>query len=180
MLKVSFVASSAFCIVLLSTGTVRAQRTMQNGRVFAAPEVTQAIAKGGPTVNRGPSQGTQDLAFSFMNAGLREIDTRQPDYEKAEKSFLRALELNPTLATARLGLGFVYAAEGRYAEAETIYKGMLRSLPESAEIHFNLGIVYLRQGRTAEARLELPAITRSNAKLANRLRTEIEKINPQQ
>jgi Tfp pilus assembly protein PilF len=84
------------------------------------------------------------------------------DTARPEKALLRAVELDPTLASARLALGKLYLRTERLdAAAEQLARAVALD-PKSAETHYQLGRVYTRQKRTAEAQAALATFKRLN------------------
>jgi Flp pilus assembly protein TadD len=69
---------------------------------------------------------------------------------KAEKSFLRAHELEPTDWESPSGLGNVYQAMNRYEQAESWYRKSLQLNPDFAPAWLNLGIL-LESARPKDA-----------------------------
>jgi Tfp pilus assembly protein PilF len=82
---------------------------------------------------------------------------RQPDLDsaKAEKYLLRAIELDPSLATARLALAKLYVRAERWSDAAAQLERAVQLAPDLSEAHYQLGRVYVRLKRTAEAQREL-------------------------
>jgi tetratricopeptide (TPR) repeat protein len=84
------------------------------------------------------------------------------DTVRPEKALLRAVELDPTLASARLALGKLYLRADRLdAAAEQLARAVALD-PKSAETHYQIGRVYTRQKRTAEAQAALATFKRLN------------------
>jgi tetratricopeptide (TPR) repeat protein len=63
----------------------------------------------------------------------------------------RAVELDPSSATARVALGAAQHRAGRAAEAEASYREALRLAPDAAQARFNLAELLWSRGRRAEA-----------------------------
>jgi tetratricopeptide (TPR) repeat protein len=84
------------------------------------------------------------------------------DAARPEKALLRAVELDPTLASARLALGKLYLRAERLDDAAAQLKRAVELDPGSAETHYQLGRVYTRQKRTAEAQAALATFKRLN------------------
>ena len=81
---------------------------------------------------------------------------------RPEKALLRAIELDPTLASARLALGKLYLRTERLDLAADQLARAVALDPQSAETHYQLGRVYTRQKRTAEAQVALATFKRLN------------------
>lgn len=84
------------------------------------------------------------------------------DTARPEKALLRAVELDPTLASARLALGKLYLRAERLDDAAEQLARAVALDPKSAETHYQLGRVYTRQKRTAEAQAALATFKRLN------------------
>ena len=55
-----------------------------------------------------------------------------PRFDDAARSFGKALELNPGLAPAKLGLALTFASQGKYAEAKKLLQEILAADPNNA------------------------------------------------
>lgn len=69
----------------------------------------------------------------------------------SEKSFRKAIELNPNYAAAHSNLGVVLQAMGRLDEAILAHRSALAVNPRFHTAHFNLGNVYKDMGRLEDA-----------------------------
>src|SRR5438093_2688029 len=72
------------------------------------------------------------------------------DFDKAEVSFKRAMELSDSVYIA-LNLAETYTAQKRYQEAEAVLTFTLQRKPESGDAYYGLAVSYLDQGRMQEA-----------------------------
>jgi tetratricopeptide (TPR) repeat protein len=90
------------------------------------------------------------------------LKQKPSDTARPEKSLLRALELDPTLASARLALGKLYLRTERLDAAVEQLTRAAALDPNSAETHYQLGRIYTRQKRTAEAQIALATFKRLN------------------
>lgn len=84
------------------------------------------------------------------------------DATRPERSLLRAVELDPTLASARLALGKLYFRTERLEAAAHQLQQAVSLDPNTAETHYQLGRVYSRLKRTAEAQAALAVFKRLN------------------
>ncbi len=66
---------------------------------------------------------------------------RTGDFDKAEASFKRALELNPRHPIAYNELGVVYRKKGRFAEARASYEKAIALVPDFHFARLNLAIL---------------------------------------
>jgi TolB-like protein/Flp pilus assembly protein TadD len=73
------------------------------------------------------------------------------DWAEAERRFRRAIELNPSYATARQWFSFYLGHMGRFDEALAEAKRARELDPLSPVIDANVGVVHLRAGRSDEA-----------------------------
>ena len=95
-----------------------------------------------------------DRPDAHVNLGL--IRSALGELEAAERSYLRALEVDPTFAPTYVNLADLYRATGRDDEGErTLRRGIERvarfSPAADADLHHALGLLLVRQKRRAEA-----------------------------
>jgi DNA-binding SARP family transcriptional activator/TolB-like protein/Tfp pilus assembly protein PilF len=88
------------------------------------------------------------------------------DWEAAEREFVRALELNPSYATAREWYGLYLTAMGRYVEALAQERRAQALDPLSAAIAGTAGWVLHYSGRNDEAARELETALRMHPSFA--------------
>jgi Flp pilus assembly protein TadD/4-amino-4-deoxy-L-arabinose transferase-like glycosyltransferase len=93
---------------------------------------------------------SQLTADAYNNLGM--LYDRRGEYAEAERSFLKALELKPTMAVAHNNLGMVYGKTGRNQEAISEFMKSLELDPRNPRPHTNLGIMLYRLERHGEAR----------------------------
>ena len=136
------------------------------GQVAGALQLSRSAPGTNPTLERayaGLAAGELDAALRDYEQvlrsdakntdallGLATIATRQGQTELAQNYYLRALESDPSDATAQAGL-FNARGPADPGLAESRLKSALASQPESSALHFALGNVYSRQGRWSEA-----------------------------
>src|SRR5205085_6047511 len=77
------------------------------------------------------------------------------DTAKAEAHLTRALELDPTLSTARLARAKIYMRDSRFTEAASELERVVAAEPNLAAAHYQLGRAYIRLKRKAEGDAEL-------------------------
>src|SRR5437867_12105520 len=87
------------------------------------------------------SSALNDLGHCYRKLG---------DFDKAELSFKRAMELSDSVYIA-LNLAETYTAQKRYQEAEAVLTFHLQRKPESGDAYYGLAVSYLDQGRMQEA-----------------------------
>lgn len=73
------------------------------------------------------------------------------EWDKAEKSLLRAVEIKPENAFAKVALGEVYWRQKRHTEAEETLREGLKLDEKSWHGHFTLGRLYWDMGEVAKA-----------------------------
>lgn len=78
--------------------------------------------------------------FAFSNIGWAYIGKK--DYNLAEKSFLKALDLQPDFVNAIHGLVTTQIQSGNADKAETILKKALKKMPGASIIHADLARTY--------------------------------------
>jgi tetratricopeptide (TPR) repeat protein len=82
--------------------------------------------------------------------------------DEAERSYERAITLQPGYALAHFNLANLLARQNRLDDAIARYRESLRLEPGSADTHLNLGNTYALQGRWPEAKAEFDAALRLN------------------
>ena len=87
------------------------------------------------------------------------------DWSTAEKSFLKALELNPAYATAQHWYAEVLALTGRFEESEARFLKALEVDPLSYIINSMYGCFLLRYGYTDKAIERLEGVVKLNAQI---------------
>lgn len=72
------------------------------------------------------------------------------DFERAETSFKRAMELSDSVYIA-LNLAETYTAQRRFEDAETVLALTIQRKPDNGDAYFGLAVAYVSQGRFEEA-----------------------------
>jgi tetratricopeptide (TPR) repeat protein len=75
--------------------------------------------------------------------------------EKAEAELREAMQLDPTLNSARFALGHLFARTGRWSDAESEFREALRRDPSLLQARFQLARALRSLGRGAEADAEM-------------------------
>lgn len=91
-----------------------------------------------------------DQAYGHHNLGCAYLD-KVKNVELAEKSFERALTLDPFFPRLRTQMGFVRMQRGLYEQALEQYDHAVFLNPKDAEAQLNRGVALERLGRNAEA-----------------------------
>ncbi|MFQ5561604.1 MAG: tetratricopeptide repeat protein, partial [Nitrospinota bacterium] len=118
------------CLPLLSSG--QAQNWKNDVELFAHASDVNSLS-----------------SFARYNLGV--TYTGLKEYEKAEKSFLDALKVQPGFPDALNNLGEVYLKQGNASGAEKVFKRLLRRHPDFEKGLNNMGVALQRQGRGVEA-----------------------------
>lgn len=92
--------------------------------------------------------------YLAADAMLRLPDIDEP---RVEKYLRRAVELDPSFASAHMALARLHVRADRWAEAAAEFEQVVRLLPQSAEARYQLGRAYGRLKRPEDARRELAA-----------------------
>ena len=77
------------------------------------------------------------------------------DVGQIERHLRRAVELDPSLGSAYLGLGKIYARQKRFPEAAAALEKTIQLEPQRTEAFYQLGQVYARLKRSDESRVIL-------------------------
>jgi tetratricopeptide (TPR) repeat protein len=92
------------------------------------------------------------LAYQERGQALRSLGR----LDLAEKSFAKALALDPRDAISALAMGNIALAREDFGRAEQFFKEAIRDEEGQPEAHLNLGLLYLyKMGRPAEAKPHL-------------------------
>lgn len=85
------------------------------------------------------------VARAYLNLGVEYLAVKQ-DLGAAQSLFSKAIAANPTLATAWLNRGVVYARQRDYEQAITNYNEAEKLDPKLVDIYLNRGIAYTTIG----------------------------------
>lgn len=90
-----------------------------------------------------------DRAEAHVNLGNLEAGLGRA--AEAEKSYRRAISMQPSHIPAYVNLADLLRATGRDAEGEIVLRDALKIAPDSAAVHHALGLLLIRQHRLDEA-----------------------------
>ena len=90
-----------------------------------------------------------DRPDAHLNIGL--LDAEGGDLEAAERSYRRALLLDPAYAPAYANLADLFRVRGADGEGERILREGVARVPESGALQHALGLALVRLGRTEES-----------------------------
>src|SRR5271170_371316 len=93
--------------------------------------------------------------YWYLLGRYQQYNLEQPDAALAEKSYRKAIALNPLATDAWLDLATAYELDGRTDEAREAYLEAKKSYPVSAEVSWRYGNFLLRQGEQTQAYAEL-------------------------
>lgn len=134
----------------------RALEAHADGRVEEATDLYKDV------LEREPSN-----KFAHYNLGLIDQTEGRPD--AAERSYRRALQLDPRFVPAMFNLATLLS-ESEPDEAITHYRRIIRIQPNHASAHLNLGFLLKDQGKQAEGDAELKKAVELDPKLKSRIR----------
>jgi serine/threonine protein kinase len=104
--------------------------------------------------------------YSLLESWLVHDDQGTPErHEKARTLAKRALQLQPDLPEAHLGLGFsYYYGDNDYDAAPREFEIAQRGLPNESEVYLAIGAIQRRQGKWAESTANLEKAVSLNPK----------------
>jgi len=77
---------------------------------------------------------------------------KNENYKIAVQSYKKALEIQPKMEGAQIGLGVTYSKMGVYNKAISIFKNLLKDKPENPyAIYYNLAEIYEKTGKIEKA-----------------------------
>ena len=80
------------------------------------------------------------MGATFYNLGS--AYAARNETELAKDVYLRALELQPDLVSARYNLALIYFQGGDSTSAETLLREVVKQQPNYAAAHYTLGLIY--------------------------------------
>jgi tetratricopeptide (TPR) repeat protein len=98
---------------------------------------------------QGCGPGRTQRATQHVDQGQRFLE--QGLSESALAAFTMAIEVNPRLTDAHMGVGDVHRQRGNYAEASKAYEEATRLQPNSFDAHYYLALMQQLMGRVNEA-----------------------------
>lgn len=82
------------------------------------------------------------------------------DFAEAQRSFEKAIVLEPNNPSVLLNLGIVHARAGRVSDSERWFRKVLEVAPENADAHSSLGVLFAQSGRNQDAIVEFAWVVR--------------------
>ena len=107
---------------------------------------------------------------------IAEILRKDRQLDEARKHFLRALELSPNFAEARVGLANIYVAENHFDLALKELYEAVREQPENSNAHYTRMVVYRDLGRTEDAQRELAIFKDLEARKEKDFRSQLRSL----
>jgi tetratricopeptide (TPR) repeat protein len=108
-----------------------------------------------------PSESKETTIREAYEVGERAL--QQGDLAKAEKSFLKVLELVPRDVGARVNLGVLFMREQNWTRALEYLNQAEKLAPQVTGIRLNIGLVHYRQGDYAGAIPQFESVLREDA-----------------
>lgn len=105
-------------------------------------------------------------AYEHYLEGCR-LDENEQTYDQAEKAYLKALSLDPTLSNALTNLGNLEYRRDQLEAAEQYYSKALECDPEQPEALYNLGFLHFERGEVDEAVLSFREALKSDPSFAD-------------
>lgn len=90
-----------------------------------------------------------DHPSAHMNLGIMYLNLG--DYQKAEASYIKAIEIEPAMTTAYINLADLYRMLNRDAEGEELLRNALKRDSLMSAVHYSLGLLLVRKGNQQEA-----------------------------
>jgi Flp pilus assembly protein TadD len=138
--------------VALATDPVRAAAD------YAAAERAAAAASG-ERPHRALAAARLGLAWSLFQ---QQQGQRGPGTPQLVAAFQRAVDTDPSVPAAWVGLGVAFGVAGRNGDAERAFREALARDADHPEAWFNLGFLQARMGRDGDARASLQQALRCN------------------
>ncbi len=92
---------------------------------------------------------TRGTAEVYLVAG--ESAVREGDLDRALAAFARAIEVNPRLVSAHMGMADIYRTRGEYIRAEESYSNAARTQPRNFDAQYYHGLMLHLLERVSEA-----------------------------
>ncbi len=89
------------------------------------------------------------MPSAHLNLGA--LRASMGDRDLAERSYRKALWLDPGFLPARANLAHLYNQMGRNQDAERVLREGIARVPEAGELHYSLGLLLAEEGRLEEA-----------------------------
>jgi tetratricopeptide (TPR) repeat protein len=141
--------------------------------VEASNQAITLLGSTGQAYQQGLQNKKEVLSHAYKNLGNAYDGLKQ--YNDAADALRRAVEIEPTNASAHFNLGLALYNGRRYADAIQSYKTVVKLRPELAVAHFNLGLAYVGANDKAGAREEVATLQRLHPAMAAELQKLIKR-----
>ncbi len=123
------------------------------------------------TVSLAIANGSRAQAEALVDEGMAVGDNS----DKEAELYRRAIEIDPSYASAHFNLAFVLQAQGRLEEAASSYRNVIHHDPERAAAYYNLATIldHVRQGAAV---LEVRSLLNRYTELAEGNEEEAESL----
>lgn len=155
----------------LSYMYVHAQRYQE--AVEASNQAITLLGQTGQAYQQGLQNKKEVLSHAYKNLGNAYDGLKQ--YNDAANALKRAVEIEPTNASAHFNLGLALYNARRYSEAIQSYQTVAKLRPELAAAHFNLGLTYVAINDKAGAREKVAVLQKLNPSMAAELQRLIKR-----
>lgn len=141
--------------------------------VQASKQAITLLGQTGQAYQQGLQNKNEVLSHAYKNLGNAYDGLKQ--YNDAADALKRAIEIEPTNASAHFNLGLALYNGRRYPDAIQSYKTVIKLRPELAAAHFNLGLAYVAINDKAGAREEVATLQKLNPAMAAELQRLIKR-----
>jgi tetratricopeptide (TPR) repeat protein len=141
--------------------------------VEASNQAITLLGSTGQAYQQGLQNKKEVLSHAYKNLGNAYDGLKQ--YNDAAEALKRAVEIEPTNASANFNLGLALYNGRRYAEAIQSYKTVVKLRPELAVAHFNLGLAYVAVNDKGGARDEVATLQKIHPAMAAELQKLIKR-----
>lgn len=159
----------------MSPGMRNPDGTLVN-RTNDPPRIPTAVAMP-PARAATVEERTAVASRSTVERADEMLKANPPDYERAMRAYLLALDLNPKEYRAYFGLGNVYFAQKLYDKAADAFERAIKLKPKAVEAHYDLGVVRLRQGDKAAALAQVEALRALRKREADELAEKLQSLS---
>lgn len=93
----------------------------------------------------------QEPTNPHPHAAMAEAAYRNGDIPRAVREYQKAIELDPDYCVGLIGLGQIWAQQGRYDQALPLVEQAIRTLPDDPILNANLGFLYYKTNQNGKA-----------------------------
>ena len=118
-------------------------------------------------------QCSEKNSVDYVQEGMQYIE--QQNFDKAEASFLNAIEKNPRNPEGYYGVGGIYNYRKQYEKAKAAFRNAIKNDPTHIDAHYSLGYTHEQLGEKEAAEKEFAVYNRLKKKMNAALKKEQEK-----